>query len=688
MIDKLINYMEKMFLTFVGRKTKIIEIPKGSEDLGYTSSRGDIHIGFFHTMLYAFDEKLRKLFLIGVFAHEMLHQVFTDFRILEETLAKLDRPTGKVVSLLSNVLEDPYIEYHAPAVFGGTLLKALRFTIKMIYAKSPGIEESDSPFSELVNALIQFGDMGLIKGKFTDDLAFDCFKQIALEFNKLVKSSTPKERMDAAERWAELIRPLWERDENLDNTVKKLQSKNGISDYSSSCNDPSESQGENGEPIRETPEQRRRDKASGQKNGQSSADKGSEAGDGEGQDGQKPEDSESKNGSGSGDGEGQDGQESGAAAGMNGQQSGIGDGQAGKDENRKGDEGDKISSDPDSESDPSNENDPNGSFGSAFSDEESANEICYDELELTDEDVEDAEKQIEEATRRDANEIPYIQDLDFDVPSRFYSNVKCANHRLLTAAPFAKTAYTEIVQKHEKEIGTLYSALKTIFNQDQDEMIRAVSGKYNIKRGMLGTTLKFFDKRRICEHVDDISVMMVIDESGSMNAAGKMDVARDTAVIFAEVFSRLHIPLYVMGFTSDNGEADVVHDHFITWSNTKKERWSLTAMHAQANNFDGYSIRYASKLLNQRKSEHKLMFVISDGYPSCRKYRSLSHGLADTKDAIKTAKKSASVFGIGLGDCSPQIIKNLYDDTFVHVSKVEALPAKAIEILKQIVKNY
>ena len=36
----------------------------------------------------------------------------------------------------------------------------------------------------------------------------------------------------------------------------------------------------------------------------------------------------------------------------------------------------------------------------------------------------------------------------------------------------------------------------------------------------------------------------------------------------------------------------------------------------------------------------------------------MATGLADTAEAIRTAKKGASVFGIGIGDCSPNILKN------------------------------
>ena len=624
-------YMKRNFFLFVGRKTEIREIPPESDDLGYTSGEGSIFINFLHKTILALRESERDMFRLGVFIHEMLHQIFTDFVVLDRAVSSAKtKGEGSIVSLLSNVLEDPYIEYHAPEIIGGTLLKALRFTIRVLYKEAPGIEESGSGFQELVNALIEFGDMGLVKGHFTDDEAFRLFREIAPEFNALIKKSTPEERMDAAVRWTELTRPLWEKEEDPEKTAEDLCNQNGISPYSGSTRpkESGDSDGDGSESGNETPESKRRDEAAEALSGSEDA-----------------EDSEDADNADDSEGSGDSGQ---------------------KAEQQK------------------------GGYGAAFTDKESVNEILFSEIDITDDDIRTVEAELEKMSAAET-ETPYIQNLDLDVEPRFTGPVSCMNIRKLTESSLAADAYKELAAKNGRMISELTGSLKNLFNRDQDEMIRSMSGKYNVKRGMMGTSVKVFDKKKAREHIDDIAVCMAIDESGSMYQNGKIDVARDTAVIFAEVFRKLNIPFYVMGFTADTGDAgkDVVQDHFITWSNTAAERYSLTALQAQANNFDGYSIRYASKLLQQRKAEHKILFVISDGLPACSKYRSLASGLADTADAIRSAKKTAGVFGIGLGkNCNPEVLKKLYGDTFIFVGDTSELPKKAISLLKQIVKDY
>ena len=617
------NYMKRLFFLFTGRSTVIYEIPAESKDLGYTSGTGYIHIGFLHKTVLALPEGRRDTFRLGVFAHEMLHQVFTDFRVLESAVSSAKtRAEGSIISLLFNVLEDPYIEYHAPEIIGGVLLKALRFTIRVLYKEAPGIEESVSGFNELVNALIEFGDMGLVKGRFTDDEAFRFFREIAPEFNALIKKSTPEERMDAAVRWMELTRPLWEKEEDPEKTAQELCEQNGISSYAGETRPQEQESGEgseNDENGNETPESRRRDEAAETLS------------------------------------------------------NGIGD-----EEGEEGDEGDEGEA----------EQDKRGGYGSVFKDKESAEEIVFEELEITDSDIENVLNDIRKLQEQEKSfETPDIQNLDLDIESKFTGKASCKNIRMIDCSASSEAEYTALVRRNSRQINELTYTLKAIFNRDQDEMIRSQSGKYNIRRGTIGTTTKIFDKKRSREHMDDIAVCMAIDESGSMYAQGKIDVARETAVIFAEVFHRLKIPFYVMGFTADIDQ-DVVQDHYITWSNTARERRSLVSMRAQANNFDGYSIRYATKVLEKRKAEHKILFVISDGLPACSKYRSLQNGLADTADAIRSAKKTAGVFGLGLGDCRPEVLKKLYQETFTYVKNVNELPGKAIDLFKKIVKTY
>ena len=211
---------EEIYISRTGRETKILDA--GNGELGYTSGDGNIHVAFEHPIMKELSNRERKAFRAGVFCHEMLHQIFTDFGYLENRLSDMKGQKREVMSLINNLLEDPAIEHRAPEVVGGSILKSLNFTILTIYEASDEIKSTDSPFEQLCNALIQFGDMGLIKGRLNEE-AFRYFKEIAPDFNRMIKNSTSQDRTDIAEKWTELTRPLWEAEENLSETIQSIQ---------------------------------------------------------------------------------------------------------------------------------------------------------------------------------------------------------------------------------------------------------------------------------------------------------------------------------------------------------------------------------------------------------------------------------------------------------------------------------
>ena len=225
---------ERIYYAITGRHTKVISIPMGADDLGYTSSDETIHLARRHPLMNGLSEEEKQFFRMGVFAHEMAHQLFTDFayfeKVLEDIAWKAER---SIVSLFVNLIEDPAIEFSSDREMDGDLLSALRFSIEHIYRKSPK-QLGDKPFTQLCNALIQFGDMGVLRGNFTSQEAYKYFKQIAPEFNKAVTDPISKHRIDYAVKWAKLTRPLWEtktedEDEELMNQIDDIKKSNGIS---------------------------------------------------------------------------------------------------------------------------------------------------------------------------------------------------------------------------------------------------------------------------------------------------------------------------------------------------------------------------------------------------------------------------------------------------------------------------
>jgi len=211
-------------------------LPDNSGELGFTDETRTVHLVWNEAeYMDELEAVERTAFRMGVFAHELLHQCLTNFSYTNNLCKKMSRAEAAVFMKFANTLEDPAIEFFAPQVFGGKMLDALRFTIRHIYVKSPGIDESPNAFVQVLNALINFGDMGLVKGHFTFPEAYDYFCKVAPLYNEGITCPDNKRRLDIARKCMEICRPLWEEavkeEEYYEKLLKELieaLKKNGL----------------------------------------------------------------------------------------------------------------------------------------------------------------------------------------------------------------------------------------------------------------------------------------------------------------------------------------------------------------------------------------------------------------------------------------------------------------------------
>lgn len=637
---------ERQFYSVLRRKTKIIDIAPETGELGFTSKDGDIHLAYAHPIMEPLSDSYGMVFRYGVFTHETLHQIYTSFNHLTHVLDVCrDENEKKIISLYANLIEDPAIEYFAPQMFGGEMLEALRFSISHIYDMSPNLEESESAFSQFINALVMFGDMGLLKGKFTYPEAEKYFRMIAPEFNKAVVNPNPEKRIDAAKRWMVLTRPLWLKEAQDEETFKQMLKK--LMDEHADGGMQGSGDGESAEGESSDERSKRRDAFAKALNKESD---------------ESEEDAK---------------------------------GGAGKEKSAKGTDANEDSGKPSGTSDACEKNVNGKSDGTSDKNSGlSALDMFRDDgtgksIKLSDELIDDISKQIQKELKAMEDETADTLDLPVDIPkgkgSRYSAKTICLNIKE-EANDDDISRYNRLVSDLKHDIRLLSNSIRQILRADYDDYIRATSGRYALKRDLSHTTVKIFDKKRERKNIDDMAVTLLIDCSGSMHG-NKITLARKTAVVLAETFASLKIPCYIMGFTADTQDAQVVHLHYVSWKNTDKERRTLMHVNAYANNDDGYSIRYATSLLKKRVSEHKLLFVISDGAPSCDRYWR-TDGVADTALAIREAKKSADVFGIGIGIHNSEEIKDMYKGNFINVTDITQLTCNLAKQLKRIIRSW
>lgn len=749
-------------LMLTGKAHRVLDVEPGFEkEIGYAKGNGDIHLAYEHEIFKGLTPEEKAMFRKGVFAHEVLHQLFSDFKGLEIYSARVRNAMAKkIFCTIANVLEDPAIEYWSTTVIGGNLLKALRFMIAHVYRQSPEIQTHEGGLTQFINALIHFGDMGLVKGYFTDETAKKLFLEAAPVFIKGIKEKNPTKRLDYAMKIFDISKPLWEKDaeemEKLSEELSKMLSENQKTASSGS------GRGSEGNPDlideeKEDKKSRRRkitfekiSKEEMEKMKKESSPSSGDSGDGDitvyycdededkkesddpsgsgdsipspkkSDDGDESEDSEGSGNAGddksdkdsdekSSDGNGNDdskkdsdGSKSDSSDG-NGDSSGKPNGDSNNSENsadKKNDRGinaEETSSSADNSSekraDGSETDGYTADWSGSSKEADSDGEISQEEYTLTDEDIKFIRKEAEKVLQE--YEASLIEESPDDTPVPDFPEIpqacpalrgkSCLNRRIKNDFDMSEE-YNRTLEPLKNGIQSTVAQLKRIFENDQEEKEYRTSGRISVTRANSGrVTSRVFTRRKAPCEKSNLVACLAVDESGSMSGR-RIEAARHCAISFAEVFAALNIPVYIVGFTADTSGYDVVHNHYITWDkNTLTDRTRLLNLSARSDNCDGYSIRYATKILQKKDAKNKLLIVISDGRPAAFDY---SDGVADTKIAIKEAKKFASVLGVAIDNSDTETIRYMYEEDFLHVSNVADLFNQLSRKIKKMIRSW
>ena len=167
---------EKMCRGILGIPFRVLEAQPG--ELGSTVPANIIYLGFNHEYYKSLDKAHGVFAIDGTFAHEVMHKILSDFNAITIGVSKYTLFVEKnVFRILNNIMEDAFIEYHAPEFLGDMLIRALNYMRAVVYKNTQPINEPDesgaapNDMSQFLNACIQYGDAGIIKGTFTNPAA-------------------------------------------------------------------------------------------------------------------------------------------------------------------------------------------------------------------------------------------------------------------------------------------------------------------------------------------------------------------------------------------------------------------------------------------------------------------------------------------------------------------------------------
>jgi hypothetical protein len=692
-----LNALSKLALGIAGKRINVFECK--NDELGYTDKKGDIYLNFNHDITENLTNEEKIMFVRGVFTHEMLHILITNFKLYFQAidLMKIKLNSDRKLELFSstlNICEDSAIEYFAPNFFNKDFLRAIEFTRAVMYKESCPIDYMETPLNQILQAMVYFKIFGFSKGHFTFPEAEAAFKEMLPLLVEVTHEPTQKRRIELSTQIFEIALTLYDESEEF-YIPSYVISNNGTGEGTDSLDADVTNSNSSIEKRRATVLKKLEAKSSNNNDESKS-----------------PESPETSKLSPVGDSKSDDEQEVKEAD------------KNAHNENSELSDDSKDDSKDNSQKDTGEKSDENSK-----EDEELLAEMAKeaeDESSLSPEEIAKVKEETKKNVQKEESEQKANDEKDetcFDFPiSGGYLNACDDCHlenRMIFQTPSTEemaAQYYEAIEPYLPQINSVSNQLRRILKNKRNERVYSQSGKIDLDRLHCGRrTSRVFTKNKIANETD-MSVVVAVDISGSM--WDKIAKTKVMVATLAEVFGKLDIPLYVFGFTTTNnrsGYENPLHFNYINWSNRPENRIVMYDRIVDLyNNFDGYSIRYAAELLKKRNSTDKLLIVLSDGQPYCSHYqriakhtsmdfpeysvksstyneltlKTLEVGIRDTKSAIAEASKNTKVFGILLGNnVTPEIHRMMYGYNFVHCKEIDDLFPALSKILSNFFKG-
>lgn len=193
----------------------------------------------------------------------------------------------------------------------------------------------------------------------------------------------------------------------------------------------------------------------------------------------------------------------------------------------------------------------------------------------------------------------------------------------------------------------------------------------------------FIQNRLPCEE-QRLAVVLVLDESSSMEWLDRITHVRKTAIVLYDVCTGLKIPIMIYGHTTRNRDV-MLYSYAEFDSVDHQDKYRLMDISARNSNRDGAALRFAAERLAKRPETWKLLILMSDGQPSAYGY----YGSAAEEDlrSIKKEfeKQGVHIFSAAIGD-DKENIQRIYGDGFLDITRLDDLPKNLSVLIKQYLK--
>lgn len=195
---------------------------------------------------------------------------------------------------------------------------------------------------------------------------------------------------------------------------------------------------------------------------------------------------------------------------------------------------------------------------------------------------------------------------------------------------------------------------------------------------------KVFTKNALPIQPPEMAVGLLLDESGSMASCDRATYAWASAIILYDFCQALRVPVMVYGH-STGGSGVELYSYSEFDAIDREDKYRLVDISARGSNRDGAALRFVAERLSHRPEELKLLILVSDGQPADTGY----YGTAAEEDLRgiqqEYRRKGVLFIAAAIGD-DKEDIERIYGDSFLDITDLNQLPVKLTQVVKRFLR--
>ena len=221
-------------------------------------------------------------------------------------------------------------------------------------------------------------------------------------------------------------------------------------------------------------------------------------------------------------------------------------------------------------------------------------------------------KQMEKKRLSELNEI--AENISYgDV----HSGVGKVVHRMPDVDPSVKYDYDDVAGPLLQISKAMQKTMKdTVENKRRGGKLNGLYlGKRLDPRSLVRNDGRYFYNTTLPNEKSTLSVGLLLDESGSMHGANRATYARAAAIILYDFCTAMHVPIMIYGHSTSGQNVDLYsYAEFDTIDGL--DAYRLMDISARGSNRDGAALRFVADQLTKRDEDVKLLILVSDGQPA------------------------------------------------------------------------